>query len=77
MASLVDRAVAEWGRLDCMVNNAGIVGSVGPIDEVDLQEYEFSMAVLLRSVVLGMKHAARAMKPQGTASSSRSPALRA
>src|SRR3954447_175944 len=65
VAALVDLAVAESGRLDCLVNNAGIVGSVGPIDEVDLQEYEFSMAVLLRSVVLGMKHAARVMKPQG------------
>ena len=56
--------MAESGRLDCLVNNAGIVGSVGPIDEVDLAEYEFSMAVLLRSVVLGMKHAARVMKPR-------------
>jgi NAD(P)-dependent dehydrogenase (short-subunit alcohol dehydrogenase family) len=61
---LVDRAVADGGRLDCMVNNAGIVGAVGPIDELVLDEYEFSMAVLLTSVVLGMKHAARVMKAQ-------------
>ena len=37
---------------------------VGPIDEIPLEEYEFTMAVLLRSVFLGMKHAARVMKPQ-------------
>jgi NAD(P)-dependent dehydrogenase (short-subunit alcohol dehydrogenase family) len=64
VAALVDRAVADAGRLDCLVNNAGIVGAVGPIDELVLAEYELTMAVLLRSVVLGMKHAARVMKPQ-------------
>ncbi len=54
----------EFGRLDCMFNNAGIVGTQGGIDEIPLEEYEFTMAVLLRSVFLGMKHAARVMKPQ-------------
>jgi NAD(P)-dependent dehydrogenase (short-subunit alcohol dehydrogenase family) len=64
VAALVDRAVSDAGRLDCLVNNAGIVGAVGPIDELDLAEYEFSMNVLLTSVVLGLKHAARVMKPR-------------
>jgi len=64
VAGAVDAAVATFGRLDVMFNNAGIVGAVGPIDEIPLEEYEFTMAVLLRSVFLGMKHAARVMKPQ-------------
>lgn len=64
VAGLVDTAVREYGRLDCMYNNAGIVGAHGGIDEIPLEEYEFTMAVLLRSVFLGMKHAARVMKPQ-------------
>jgi NAD(P)-dependent dehydrogenase (short-subunit alcohol dehydrogenase family) len=64
VAGAVDTAVAEFGRLDCMFNNAGIVGTHGGIDEIPLDEYEFTMAVLLRSVFLGMKHAARVMKPQ-------------
>ncbi len=64
VAGLVDAAVTAHGRLDCMVNNAGIVGALGPIDEISLEDYEFTMAVLLRSVFLGMKHAARVMKPQ-------------
>ncbi len=66
VAALVDAAVAEHGRLDCMVNNAGIVGALGPIDTIALAEYEFTVAVLLRSVFLGMKHAARVMKPRGS-----------
>jgi len=64
VAGVVDTAVREFGRLDCMFNNAGIVGAHGGIDEIPLEEYEFTMAVLLRSVFLGMKHAARVMKPQ-------------
>lgn len=62
--ALVDTAVERFGRLDVMFNNAGIVGAVGPIDEITLEEYEFTMAVLLRSVFLGMKHSARVMKKQ-------------
>jgi len=68
IAALIDRAAGDGEGLDCLVNNAGIVGAVGPIDQLDLAEYEFSMSVLLTSVMLGMKHAARVMKPrrQGT-----------
>lgn len=64
VAALVDTAVGQFGRLDCLFSNAGIVGAHGGIDEIPLEEYEFTMAVLLRSVFLGMKHAARVMKPQ-------------
>jgi NAD(P)-dependent dehydrogenase (short-subunit alcohol dehydrogenase family) len=36
----------------------------GPIDELDMAGYDETMAVLLRGVVCGMKHAARVMKQQ-------------
>jgi NAD(P)-dependent dehydrogenase (short-subunit alcohol dehydrogenase family) len=64
VAALVDTAVERYGHLDVMFNNAGIVGAVGPIDEILVEEYDFTMSVLLRSVFLGMKHAARVMKPR-------------
>ena len=64
IAAAVDRAVAEFGRLDCMFNNAGVVGAVGPIDEIPVEDYDATMAINLRGVFLGMKHAARVMKPQ-------------
>ncbi len=66
VAEAVNLAVRLHGRLDCMFNNAGVVGASGPIDELTVDEYEFVQAVLLRSVFLGMKHAARVMKPQGS-----------
>src|SRR3954447_7113430 len=66
VAGVVDEAVRRHGRLDCMVNNAGVVGASAPIDELTVEEYEFVQTVLLRSVFLGMKHAARVMKPQGS-----------
>lgn len=64
VAGLVDTAVSEFGQLDCMFNNAGIVGAIGPIDEIPLDEYEFTVGILMRSVFLGMKHSARVMKPR-------------
>src|SRR5260370_37390794 len=66
VADVIDTAVREFGRLDCMCNDAGIGGAHGGIDEIPLEGYEFPMAVLLRSVFLGMKHAARVMKPQNS-----------
>src|SRR3954451_12502077 len=64
IARTVDLAVSRHGRLDCLFNNAGIVGAMGPIDELTVEEYDVTTTVLLRSVLLGMKHAARVMKPQ-------------
>jgi NAD(P)-dependent dehydrogenase (short-subunit alcohol dehydrogenase family) len=64
----VDRAVSSFGRLDCMYNNAGILGTIGPIDQIPVDEYDRTMAVLLRGPFLGIKHAAPIMKAQGSGS---------
>lgn len=64
MAALVDLAVERFGALGGMVNNAGIIGVVGPIDSITVEDWDATVTVVLRSVFLGMKHAARVMKPQ-------------
>lgn len=64
VASAVDMAVSAFGRLDCMINNAGIVGAVGPIKYTPVEAWDLTIAVLLRGVFLGMKHAARVMMPR-------------
>lgn len=61
----IERALAEFGRLDCMFNNAGFGGTSGPIEDIPVEEYDYTMAVLLRGPFLGMKHAAPIMKKQG------------
>lgn len=66
VAGAVRTATTEFGRLDLMFNNAGIIGVTGPIATLPLDDYERTMAVLLRGVVLGMKHAATVMIPQGS-----------
>lgn len=57
-------AQERHGRLDCMINNAGLVGSVGSIRDIPGQGLRDELAVLLESVFYGMKHAARIMVPQ-------------
>ena len=64
----VKRAVDEFGRLDCMFNNAGFGGAIGPIETTPVEDYDRTMNVLLRGVFLGMKHAAPIMKAQGNGS---------
>jgi len=66
VAAAVDRAVSELGGLDCVFANAGIVGAYGPVDELKIEEWDFTFAVNLRGVALCMKHGARVMKPTGS-----------
>lgn len=64
VSAMVDLAVGQFGALDIMVNNAGIVGAVGPIEETNSDEWRATVDVLLNGVYYGMKHAARVMKPR-------------
>ena len=61
----VDRAVAEFGKLNVIFNNAGLGGAVGTIEETTVENWDRTLAVLLRAVFLGMKHAIPEMRKAG------------
>jgi NAD(P)-dependent dehydrogenase (short-subunit alcohol dehydrogenase family) len=61
----IQAALAAFGRLDCVFNNAGIGGAFGPITETRVEDWDATLAVLLRGVFLGMKHGGQALKAQG------------
>lgn len=64
VAALVQRIVAEQGRLDCAWNNAGITDTARRFTELDLAGWERMMAVNLTSVFLCMKHELLQMEQQ-------------
>ena len=57
-------AVAAFGRVDAVLNVAGI-GSGGPLADATVDEYDRIMSVNLLGVLLGTKHGIRAMVPTG------------
>ncbi len=65
MAALVDQALRAHGRIDCLVNNAGIAGPGGPIERLPPQAFDAVMAVLARSAFVGMHLVAPPMKARG------------
>ena len=62
--AMMDAAVREFGRVDTVLNVAGL-GTAGPLADTDMEEYDRVLAVDLRGVFLGTKHAIRAMRDTG------------
>ena len=65
VAAAIAAAPAAFGRLDCVFNNAGVAGAFGPVTHIAVEDWDYTFAVLVRGVFLGMKHGARAMKARG------------
>jgi NAD(P)-dependent dehydrogenase (short-subunit alcohol dehydrogenase family) len=66
--SLVDHAVARFGRLDVAVNNAGTEGKPGPVTEQSADSYAATFDTNVLGTLLSLKHELRVMQAQGSGS---------
>src|SRR5262245_36044519 len=65
--------LGKFGRLDCLFNNAAgptadTADIGGSIIEVSVKGFDTAMSILVRSVMLGMKHTAPVLVRQGSGS---------
>ena len=68
VARLIDEAVATLGGFDCLVNNAGIAGPTGRVDEIDPEEWDRCLDI----TITGQFNCARLAIPHLKASSNAS-----
>jgi NAD(P)-dependent dehydrogenase (short-subunit alcohol dehydrogenase family) len=62
---LIQRTLQELGRLDVLVCNAGVYGPIGPIEEVDWDEWVQAIEINLLGTVLCCRAALPTMRRQG------------
>lgn len=58
---VVADTLARWGRLDGLVNNAGVV-HFSDIEHLEAADFDRVMAINVKGAFLGIKHAGRVMK---------------
>ena len=63
--ALVEKAEAQFGRLDIAFNNVGLVGAMGPITELELASWTEVMETNLTRAYLGAKYQIPAMLERG------------
>jgi|ERR1700722_5008883 NAD(P)-dependent dehydrogenase (short-subunit alcohol dehydrogenase family) len=66
--AMVDAAVQWFGRVDCLINNAGIPAPITGVAEIEAATIDQILGVNVRGLMLATKHAARVMLSRGTGS---------
>lgn len=68
LRALMERAAADMGGIDVLVNNAGAPGSGAPLAQIDPVKWDRAMNLLLRSAAFGMRYAVEHMRGRPGAS---------
>jgi NAD(P)-dependent dehydrogenase (short-subunit alcohol dehydrogenase family) len=66
VAALVDRTVAEFGRIDAVFNNAGVMAHIAATADTTREDWDRVIGINLRGVWSCMKHELRQMERQGS-----------
>jgi NAD(P)-dependent dehydrogenase (short-subunit alcohol dehydrogenase family) len=64
VAGLFNAVQRRWGRVDLLVNNAGVFGPVGAVDEIGLADWQKVVDINLTGAFLCAHHAVQLMKIQ-------------
>ncbi|GMK46440.1 MULTISPECIES: SDR family oxidoreductase [Paenibacillus] len=65
LAEAYDKAISAFGQLDIVFANAGINGTISPIEHMSKEEWEATISVNLTGTFLTVKHAIPLLKEKG------------
>jgi NAD(P)-dependent dehydrogenase (short-subunit alcohol dehydrogenase family) len=66
MKRAIARTVEEWGKIDVLFSNAGIVGAIGPIADYPEDVFDEVLAVHVKGAFLACKYGLPAMNDGGS-----------
>ncbi|MFC0560899.1 SDR family oxidoreductase [Halalkalibacter alkalisediminis] len=61
----IEKVIQMWGRLDIVFANAGIAGTLSPIETMDVEEWEDTLEINLKGTFLTVKYAIPHLKNKG------------
>lgn len=67
--AMIDLAVKEFGKLDVLVNNAGVMDDMAPIAQASDEKYEYVMKINVYGPMAAMRKACQVFLEQGTGGS--------
>ena len=66
VSAAVDAVMARWGRIDVLINNAGVIQPIARIADTDPQAWADAVDINLKGVLHGMRYAIPVMRAQGS-----------